>query len=139
MLNDKINAIASSHLNFGFNKKYANSCAISGWIIQKPKFSENPIKKSRAVSFILYQIMINDQGGIETNSFSIITYNESLFEKLLNLENVAFITCIGKVVYNHYKKTYSPQISVCDIALETDLPLEPIYESKKTWEKEEPK
>ena len=137
MLENKIKEIANSQINFGFNKKYANSCALSGWILQKPKFSENPIKKSRAVSFIVFQIMVADNGDIETNSFSVITYNESLFEKLLNLENVSFITCIGKVIYNHFKRTYSPQITTCEIALETDLPLEPTYVSKKTWEKEE--
>lgn len=131
MLEDKIKLLANSQLTFGFNKKYANTCSLSGWILQKPKFSENPIKKSKAVSFIVFQIMVNEIGVIETNSFSVITYNETLFDTLLKMENASFVTCLGKVIYNHFKRTYSPQIMALELALETDIPLEPTYESKK--------
>lgn len=131
MLNDKIKQIAESSLNFGMNNRYANSCQLSGWIMQKPKFSHNPKNGANAVSFILYQVMVTPSGEIETNSFSIITYVDGIMEQLMKLENVAFIVLIGKLVFNRYKKTTSPQLMQCEITTVTDIELEPSYERKQ--------
>lgn len=128
MLNNKIKQIADSSLNFGMNNRYANSVQLSGWIMQKPKFSHNPRTNSKAVSFILVQVMTTPTGEIETNSFSIITYVDGIMEQLLKLEHVAFVVMIGKLVFNRYKKTTSPQLLQCEITHETDIELEPSYE-----------
>ena len=128
MLNDKIKQIAESSLNFGMNNRYANSVQLSGWIMQKPKFSHNPRTNSKAVSFILFQVMTTPTGEIETNSFSVITYVDGIMEQLMKLEHVAFIVLIGKLVFNRFKKTVSPQLLQCEITHETDIELEPSYE-----------
>lgn len=136
-LEEKIQEIANSTVNFGFNNKYVNGVALSGWVFQKPKFSENPIKKSKAASFIIYQVMVAPNGEIATNSFSCITYVDDLIEKLLKLDSVTFVTCNGRMIYNHYKHSYSPQVMSLNFDLSTDIPLEPMYRTNKPWDKED--
>lgn len=78
--------------------------------------------------------MVDIEGNIETNSYSCITYVDTIMEELLKLDNVAFVTCLGKLTFNHYKQSYAPLITALEIPLQIDTPLEPTYVAKKGWE-----
>ena len=124
MLKDKIKEISKTSISMVARNRYDNSVQLTGFIVQKPKVIQGKI--NRSCSFIIHQIS-NDLQGTNDSSFSLITYVPEIIEKLINLDKVCLIHCLGVLAFNRVKKMQYVHVSMAEISYVLDMELEPPY------------
>lgn len=120
--------IAEGDIGRSVSGKYTNKVALNGFILQKPKFVKNDIRKNESCSFILHQITTTPTEQIVEKTYSLITYMPEIVSKLKELKNQCFISCVGSLERNRKLHTDYCQVFDIEIACLLEEELLPAYE-----------